>query len=507
MRNLDHSLRDLSRSIALGPGKFIVPMIGYAILYPTILATNGQRVLGLWALLASLLSILNVFDLGFSAYLRKAISVSRSEERRLATARRIISLSSRVYFMAGGALCGALIIVWLLMPADAGGIPQLYPPAGLYLAVLVTIISAVLQLHLKLVGAFLAAVQENYYVEAVSAATPLLIFPTAILGAYKGHPLEFLAIGYFLGGVVALVLLSRRLRYLIQLPALRLLSARRISIRRFFRLWSQSRDFYMVSMGFAVRDPAYRFVSAGVLGLEFAAWIDVALRLTTTLRNVVASGTAVLFPILAKLSSKGLYAEAISVSRVSLSYLVSFVASSQLLIIVFQVELYSAWLNDTSEFLLLATVVFAVWNTTVAANAPFWHLLMATGKERFAAASLWGHTGIVLILFPLNLIIELEPSDLLACWAGGALITQILIYYVAEKTMGAISKILHEKYVLGVVALMLLCSIFVVTRSVGADIDAPIDWVSATLSIVFFLTGVYVTFQLWKSAKFLAEMS
>lgn len=495
---------DLARSVFIGPGKFIVPLVGYAILYPVILSVSGSKVLGLWALLSSLLSVLALIDLGFSAYLKRAVSAEEDESKKRQISQKIGSVASRIYVVSGFVIYTVLLFWWMVQRDAIEAFAGIYSPSAFLSAIILSIGTALVQLHLKLASAVLASEQQNYFVEAVAAVAPIFVFPIAVAGAYLGRPLESLAAAYLTGACFSSWITFKRLRSTAGLSASDLLFGERVSLAKILDLWNETRQFFYISVGFAIREPTLRFVAAFVVGLELTAWLDIALRITTMIRNLVASGTAILFPILSKLQSSGMRQQAVAVSRLSMSYLLSFVTSSELVLIVIQGWIYKAWIGDYSASLSVATLVFAIWNLSVAANAPFWHLLLATNLEKYAALSLWAHTGILLLLIPVSLVASISFGDLLTWWLIGAFLTQLLIFSVAQRKLYMVFEVLRDWQMMFLLAMTVLVVFVVVYRDLFSPMAEIFDMTSIQIIVLLIVIGGVTTLRMWRMAKTLA---
>ena len=493
--------KDLIGSILLGPGKLIVPVVGYAVLYPIILAKSGQAVLGLWSLLSGLLAMLTLVDLGFSAYLKRSASACTAEDEWRGVVCRTGSAAARFYALsvAGGLVITAAII--MAFPAAIDRLEDTYSAAALGAAIVLTLVTAFAQLLSRLAAAALASVQQNYVVEVISIVSPLIAFPIAIGGAIIGRPVESLALGYCLGAIVSFWTLSDRLSVSKNISVTAFLMAPDTTLRSTKELWNVSRGLFLVSAGFAIREPIVRFVAASVLGLAAAAWLDIAMRLTIMTKNVIASGTSVLFPMISAMSADQSDARIVTVSKFSLGFLLCFVTTAELAILAGQEWFYSIWLGQFDELLRRATIAFAIWNITVIVNVPFWHRIVATGNERLAAWSLWLQTGIVLTLVPLSAIVSLSFDTLLFVWLLGAVLTQVMIYTVAQVKFAGVSSVLGSRYILASLASTLVVSSIVVYRSYGPAVGLGLDMTSLIAVGAHFLVSSVCMHALWRETQ------
>ena len=502
MQNLEMSLRDLGRSILFGPGKFVVPAIGYALLYPIILSVSGQKVLGLWSLLSGFLSGLALIDLGFSGYLKKYASAEHDPYLRRQVCCTVSAASARVYLVSAIFLLAVIAAAIVVEPHWTESVSQNYSISGFWFSVIICLCTSIVQLHTKLIGAALASEGLNYHQEFVAGISPLVTFPIALAGATIGVPLEGLTVGYFSAACVSNTLLARVMSNRMKLTGRKLFFGESVNWNDVRTLWVASKQFYFVSVGFAIRDPALRFVSASVAGLEITGWIDIAMRLTAMVRNIISSGTAVLFPIVSRLSSAGDRESIRAISEVSLGYLLTYVTSAELLLVVGQAEIYQLWLGSHSDVLLEATLAFSLWNIFVAANVPFWHMLLASGKEGYAALALWLHTAIVLCLIPASYLSTIGPHQIFAWWIIGALLTQIGIYQIVQSQFGILSQVLRQGKLMLLLCSCVIVSIVVYWRAIESRGSWSLfDGAGLVLVAALMVFGTFVTYSSWRSVK------
>jgi len=98
---------DVFRAVLIGPLRFLVPVLGYFILYPILLKHAGLAVLGLWSLLSTLMIYVGMADVGFSQLITREAGRDR-DEAALEKVRRDYLTARRVYFFIAVILLGAL---------------------------------------------------------------------------------------------------------------------------------------------------------------------------------------------------------------------------------------------------------------------------------------------------------------------------------------------------------------------------------------------------------------
>ncbi len=121
------TVRDLRRSLTLGPGAALLSIALYAILYPLIVSGFGYEVLGLWGLLTAVSLALLAADAGFS------LQVQRDTTRNLSpSAHRGIRsdiAASRGLYLSLAAAAG--LILTFVAPSLGDRVDGVYSSTGL----------------------------------------------------------------------------------------------------------------------------------------------------------------------------------------------------------------------------------------------------------------------------------------------------------------------------------------------------------------------------------------
>jgi O-antigen/teichoic acid export membrane protein len=434
--------RDVGLAVALGPLRVCVPLVGYIILYPLIVRTAGLRVLGLWSLLTTIVGYLTLTDVGFSQLLMREAGHNRSDGE-LTEAELDYKAARRAYRIVGLAVCClAASLGPFIISLFARGI---YGTASLAASVVTLIGASTIILTAKLDSAILAARQDNRYVQAVAALTPVITFAAAIGGTAAHHPIEGFAFGTLAAGVVQLALYRARLRNKHPAWGTGVTLAWRDTLPRLARLARRGFHLYSISVGFMARDPVFRFVVALLTGFAGVAIYDIALRVTQTVRDLVATGFYVLYPTLAVLQRSNDRPAAQRLMQSSLIVVLGAGALTLGVILAVPELIYQAWLGHSPHELVTATRLLVFWNLLTVANVPFWFMLQAFGHERVAARSLWIHTGSVLLLAGLQTFVHFNLTTVLVYWLVGAALTQVMIYYSVHRSLGMLMPVVATR--------------------------------------------------------------
>lgn len=416
-------------------------MVGYAVLYPTILRVSGAQVLGLWAVLAAVLAYLNLADLGFSQVIVRTITSRPSDysdvRSELLAIRRFYSLviaslvivtpflRNQIAAVLGGTLYAAdRVTASLAIVAVAGGIMQWN----------------------KAQEAVLGAFQDNTFASAIYGTTPVLLFSVAIVGASAGAPLEGLALGNLCCVASRTILLGERLRrrHGVRLPARTERWVDSVSTIR--SIAERGRGLYGASIGLFLREPTLRLCIASVAGLTAVAAYDIAQRVTNVVRTAVSGGVAALFPAMSLLYAKRQWAAVRAALETATVALFGFGVVALGALLTIATPLFDTWLGSVPDGLVEATVLLALWHAVTLGASAFWYLLLATGRERFAAQAVWFQMVAVICMWVIGLQATMTLDAVLYVWLASSIVVQGLILFAAERELGMVGPVLRSSY-------------------------------------------------------------
>ncbi len=453
--------QDLKLSVLSGPLTTIIPVLSYAFLYPIILTRTNIEVLGLWSIYVTTASFFTVADFGFSQHFIREASKEQTGET-IDNIKFELSSAKRFYLIMG--LLIALIIL-ALNEVLFILTEQIYPASGLLLSALIIVAGAIIQLISSLDSAILSARVDNYFVRLIRSVSPIFTYSIAVVGALFNYPIEGFAIGFFISNVFLVVVYHLRLRLKhSDWHEIKISHSLNKSFESIKDLWKKTWQLYSVSIGMLIRQPTVRYVIAITLGLSSAGIFDIAMRVTTTLRDLVASGFNPLYPSLSYFYRKSDREKIIRVIRISLFILIPFGVISTVLLISYSEVLYKIWLKEIPPETLSATFLLMIWQFMTLINVPFWYLLLASHNEKIATLSIWVHTLSILLIIPLAIVgISFTIYSLLIYWTLTAILTQILIYYFVEKKMSLFWIVFKSKQMFLIIAINIvyLISLFI----------------------------------------------
>jgi O-antigen/teichoic acid export membrane protein len=429
----DRVKRDLKLSVLTGPLTFIVPVLSYLFLYPIILSRSSLEVLGIWSLYVTTVSFFTVADIGFSQHLIREAGADREEEVLIKLKKELVS-AKRFYLLLG--VCG-IAIIFLLKNSLFGSSENVYSSSALYYSALILVIGTTLQLVSSLDAAVLSARADNYFIKLVRAVSPVFTYGVAIIGAILYSPIEGFATGFLLANIFLLFVYYKRIKKKhTTWSKINVSLTLKETSARLKELFKQGWQLYSVSLGMILRQPVIRYVIAIIMGLPAVGVFDIAIRVTTTSRDLITSGFASLYPSLSYYYRNKERDKLIEIITISLILLIPVGAVSLVILVFFPELIYSKWLGDFPDGIISATIILAVWQFITIMNVPFWYLLQASHNEKIAAIAIWVHTvSILLLLLLVFTRINISLDQLLIYWTITALLTQILIYFFAESKL------------------------------------------------------------------------
>jgi O-antigen/teichoic acid export membrane protein len=477
--------RDLKLSVLTGPLTFIVPVLSYLFLYPIILSRSNLEVLGIWSLYVTTVSFFTVADIGFSQHLIREAGIDRDEKTLIKLKKE--SLSAKRFYLLLGVF--GIAIVFLLRNFLFSSTGNIYSSSALFYSALILVIGTTLQLLSSLDAAILSARADNYFVKLVRSVSPIFTYGTTIIGALFYAPIEGFAAGFLLANFFLLIVYYNRIKkkHTIWSNIKITLTLKETSVR-LKELFVQGWQLYSVSLGMILRQPVIRYVIAIIMGLPAVGIFDIAMRVTTTSRDVITSGFASLYPSFSYYYRIKEQDKLIKIIRTSLMLLIPVGAVSLVILVFFPELIYNLWLGDFPAGIVSATIILAIWQFITIVNVPFWYLLQASHHEKIAAIAIWAHTISVLLLLPLVFFgINVSLDQLLIYWTITALLTQVLIYFFVESKLSMFWIIFKNRRLILVFAASLL--LFIAIYLAGLVISFK---VSEMLLPALILTALFI---------------
>jgi O-antigen/teichoic acid export membrane protein len=490
----DHDIHnDIRLSALFGPLKFVIPVIGYVLLYPVIINRYGYDVLGLWSLLSAIPYTLSTLDVGFSQHIAREANRS-ADAAMMARIHHHYTLARKFYFAASLLICLLVLIVFWIQT-----FPDLpYQEDAFSVAVILMILAVLVELLAKLEASILQAGNDTYFTQIVNGIIPAILFACAFTGAWLGYPLELLSFGYLLSYFCALTIFRLRItaRHKTWIDAGKT-ADKTFSLSELKALLKSGIYLYGTSIGMLVRDPVLRFTIASVAGLESAAVYEIAMRVGRTAREFVATGFLSLYPSFSFLLRKGQTKAIELITQRTLALLLITGWSGLCTIAVLSPWIYEIWLGASSDELVSATQVICIWCGLTLFNVPFWHLILAGHKEKLAALAIWIHTLSTFLIYPVSKFISLSLVDILVLWTIVAAFTQIIIYAIVEKHFKIFFNVIREQNVIKAVLFTLIFIAFEIYAYRMHELQAYTVFIM--LGIFYLVSAVFFreTYKYW----------
>lgn len=432
--------KDTLLTIVIGPIKFIVPTISFLLLYPIIMSRSSIAAVGIWSLFASIVTFVNVADIGFSQLLTREAGLDLS-----LNADDVIKdyvAAKRAYYII---LCLLSLTFIILKDYFLAIIGSSYPTDALIASVLMLLLGSIIQLMGKLDAAILSAWHENVTVQVATAISPVFMYTISLVGAWFRRPIEGMSLGTIVSGVVTLAILNARIHKVRPdwhrgRTKILLID----SLKRLPNLLHRGWYLYSSSIGLLIRGPIYRFIIASFLGLQTVATFDIAMRVTQMAREVVASGFSVLYPTFGYYYRSKDHVKIIYLIRISLFILLGGGTLLIGILVVGGEQILKLWLGLVPIGSLTSIRLLGFWQILTLLNVPFWYLLQAAHLEKVASFSIWAHTVLIIALIPLGRIIPVNLDFLLEYWILSSILTQFFIYYYAHTKLNAFGSVFRS---------------------------------------------------------------
>ena len=425
--------RDLRLSYLLGPFRIVVPILGYIILYPVILSRYDASILGLWSLLAVIPQALSSIDFGFSLVLTRIVGGAEGDELDAAAAK--YRTAQKAFLLIWPILI--LLAVGICIAVPMGHLDYSVP--GIQFSIVLMAFAVIVQRLAALDTAILNGLGDNYFTHSVAVWSPILYFGTAVGGALAGMPIEALSVGFLAASAVSWWAYRRRLRIRhTQWSATIVSPAQAAQLRSIRALMREGWLLYAASLGIMLRDPILRYSIGLSIGLDAVAIYEVAMRLGRIGRDIVTAGFSALYASFAVLIRQQETQELREITGNAMLLLCLFGGGLIGGTFLFAPTLLQFWLGDIATQMVEPTRIVCAWAAVTLLNTPFWYQLLAGQSERHAARAIWLHTLSVALIVPAALWMDFGLNSVLLYWLAGSILTQVYLFYYAEKLYGLV---------------------------------------------------------------------
>ena len=441
--------RDLGLTAVIAPSSHVAAAAAYAVIYPWLIDRAGPQVLGLWSLFSVAPLLLGSASAGFAQHLTRLAGLDQSPAI-LHEAALDQAAARRAYWIMTAVLA---LTVLLTGPTLFRPLADIYPVASLVGVSVVLVIGVGASQVADLEGAVLSAHHDHYWVSLIRGIAPFLVHGLAVAGVLAGYPLEGIAAGWLAAGLFRLLTLRHRLRLRYGWSKRGAPLGWRETVRRLKALTRRTLHLYAVSLGLTLRDVMLRYLLAAVVGLAAAGIFDIAMRVTSVCRNLVAAAVASLFPAFARTFRQRDRATAIDLARTGMALLLIFGGAALGLLAGAAETLYGLWLGSLPDGLGDITRWLAAWMFTTLITMPFTLMLLSSHHEKAVAALVWGHLVSTVLVVPAGQALALTMTQVVAFWSAAGITINVAVLVVAHARLRLVGPVLLER---GLLALMLL---------------------------------------------------
>lgn len=443
--------KDFGKSVLLGPIKFLTPLLGYIFLYPLIIDEFSMSVVGIWSLLAALLSYITVADLGFNGLLVREVTKDKNDTKIVEIMRgyQVAQYINVIFCLF------LLILVVIFYGTIKDEVNGVYSFGGLLLALVIIICAASLKLQSRLQSALLSSLHDNAYLQVVFAITPIIPFVISLPCVLYGIPIEGLALGHLIHGICLIFIFRRRINVKfspwakVKLEPIPLLSI----LGKVRALFYRTKHFYLISLGGMLRDPTLRVIITITLGLSAAAVYDIAFKIAVTLRDVISSGFQAMYPAISRYYYVNDMVKLRAIISSALVIIIFFGSLAYIGLFTLLYPFLDLWLGAYPDTLPFAMKCLSFWCFLTMLNIPYWYLIQAAGYEKTAAYSLWLHTSLCFVLIPISNYFELTLDEIMLYWLSTSVFTQLGIYWISESKLSLFFSTILNRDVLIVLGL------------------------------------------------------
>lgn len=364
-RLVRNSLTGVLRFIALIPIPFL--------LVPFMLHRLGTDRFGVWALVGSLAGIVQLGDFGIGLALVKSVAELRSAKapERMSS---VVSTGLMLYSVV------AAVMVVLAVPMAGVLVPHAFRiPAPLVNEARFVVTGAVFIFSAALVLGVLTSVlnglQRTDVANMISFGVTILNAVGVVVVLGLGLGLRGLVINNAfttLAGGLASWWAMRRLD-----PGIRL-GIGGFRLKEVKPILSYGVNIQITNLAGFCGDPLVRMITSHIAGVQSVAYYDIAMRLVTPIRGVIAQAIAPMMPIAAEANASGDGAGIVTIYRRSVRYILLLVFPFLALTFVAAPALIHAWVGHGYQLSSFTFRVLMVGQSISILSLPCYYIFLAT---------------------------------------------------------------------------------------------------------------------------------
>lgn len=453
--------KDMLLTSVIGPLSIGIPIVAHILLYPIILSHSGIDTLGLWSLIATISAYFGLTNVGFTSLIIRSVSSTTTEAAFIIIRREH---KAATWFYAAATFM--LLSIWLLAAwiAPFQYISNVYPFPALIAAVSIQIVGFGIMTAAQLSSAVLSGMHQNYAVQITDIFAQVIRYSLSLAGAFMERPIEGFALGTIFSAIFQFTAYNYRLKncglfWFKDIPQVSI----RESISLCMNLMKRGLHFYTISLAQIFREPMFRIIIASTLGLGAAGVYEIAFRIPAAIRELATVSAKALFPAFSYYHSIRATEEIRRLVYQTLILLIAFAHIGLLTYALGAEQIFEIWLSVVPEDLVSTTRIATLFWAITVLNIPFWYLLQTNGQEHVAARSLLYHSIATFFIFPLTSVVNFSLQMMMWYWVISSIITQISIYYAAERSTGTVTLTLKNKKFIKFTILYSITSISIIT--------------------------------------------
>ncbi len=189
-----------------------------------------------------------------------------------------------------------------------------------------------------------------------------------------------------------------------------------------------------------------RFVAAASVGLVAVAALEVSFRVTNAARSLAIAGSGPMLSMFAGFArgenaglSRRFTADALAA--------VVFRGGLPLAWVIAFSPVIPVWLGTDNRDVVVVAQVIALWGALTLVNVPFWYELLARHNETYAAATVWIHALLLLLLVPASGFLQVSAIGIAWYWLTSSLLTQGAIMWRSHRRFDSLRPALRTRAV------------------------------------------------------------
>jgi len=454
------SRHDLLLSFFFSPAPLIISTTLSFALYPIMLGKGGIALVGLWALMQTIIMVVNIVSSGFEQTLIRLVSNKGNEKLTY-------SIVCGTLFIC--CILGIFLSIFLpfISPFIVGGNFVENRNDPLIPAFIILAFASVTILGGNIIGSIVKGSQRFFLYQFVQSANSLLqscfiIFAIMLFD----RPILWMATATLAAAACRFAMLTKISYRIYSMPGFIVPSYRYFSqLRKFLR---DASGFITLSISQMILSPLFRVLLGAIAGMESLGVFSIADKIPFTLRELFGSGFQASFAFFSKLNIER--DKVIIVSRIATSLKLILIINIGLIgsyYILADTALY-LWLGMPSSEMVVTTRILSVWWLITSFNIPFWWVAQALGYEGVLGRLILLHSMLMVGAFVyLFLFMTVSAISAASAFLATGIVYQIGFYWYLEKRTGLVIRVLKSDRINILILAIIFLVLFIIIRPLG----------------------------------------